>query len=30
MGALWGGEAEDAKLQSCPVLQPVVSSDAMS
>lgn len=30
MGALWGGEAEEAKLQSSTVLQPVVYSDPPS
>ena len=30
MGALWDGEAEEAKLQSSTVWQPVVYSDPLS
>ncbi len=30
MGALWGGEAEEAKLQSSTVWQPLVYSDPLS
>lgn len=30
MGALWGGEAEEAKLQSSTAWQPVVYSDPLS